>query len=170
MSSLKYTLVSFFLFFLYPSFGQEVGTEANETSLKSTDAVERASIETSELPTEVLKGLEQSEYSKMEVVKAQIVTAHPRSILDSTKRSSENMNMHEKSMNDSTIDQSYSQVEDSRDVAQTYYQDTYDNTEPFEKGANQSRKTFYEIQVSEGAANYKLLFDDSGTIRRVMDM
>lgn len=162
---------------------QDMGA-VDRSDVQWGETAERQDIQASNLPTEVLKGFETSEYSDMSIIGVQKIIARPLKDSDDHRAVPEDSLMEGEKMEDTEIldsayaDRPYRMREDKRDIAETYYQDTYDHVETLSDSLivddvyKDTNKTYYEIEVNGEVASYKLLFNDQGDIRHteIMDM
>lgn len=178
MQTFRYILLPIFLLTTFPLIAQDELGAVDRSDVYWGETAEREDIEASDLPTVVLKSFEKSEYSDMKMVDVQKIVAKPMKDSDDPYRTVpedslvEGDKWQDTEMLDSAYeDRPYRMREDNRDMAETYYQDTYDNTETLsdslitEDAFKDERNTYYEIEVNGEVASYKLLFTEQGDIR-----
>jgi hypothetical protein len=184
MHTRKLIILFSFIFISASLNAQEMGA-VDRSDVQWGETAEREVIKASELPTEVLKGFETSDYSDMKIMGVQKIIARPlKDSEDPYRAVPEDSLMDGKKMEDTEMldsayaDRPYRMREDNRDIAETYYQDTYDNVETLsdslmvEDVYKDTNNTYYEIEVDGEVASYKLIFNDEGDIRHteIMEM
>lgn len=184
MQTIQYIFLSVLLFGSLTLSAQEMGA-VDRSDVYWGETAEREAIETSDIPTEVLKGFETSEYSEMDMMGVQKIIAKPMRDAEDPYRAVpedsmvDGQVMEDMDMLDSAYeDRPYRMREENNDIAQSYYQDSYDNKESLsdslivDDAFKDQKNTYYEIEVNGEVASYKLIFDEQGNIRHteIMDM
>ncbi|MFP4088959.1 MAG: hypothetical protein ACLFUB_12910 [Cyclobacteriaceae bacterium] len=182
MKYLKYNLLSV-LALLFVISGAKAQQDSGEQAVDPTDiywgeTTKREVIEASELPTEVLKSFEKSEYSDMDMIGVQKITGKPvvknendaySSVPEDSLLDGDTVETYDV-LDSAYEDRPYRMREENNDIAETYYQDSYDNSASLsdslivDKSFQDERRTYYEIEVAGDVASYKLLYSDEGEL------
>ncbi len=174
MHTFSYLLCLLLFLGTFPLIAQDNPGTVDRSDIYWGETVKRENIEAGDLPTEVLKGFETSEYSDMDMMEVHKIVAKPMKDSEDPYRTvPENIDI----LDTAYQNRPYRMREENNDIAQTYYQDTYDNVESLsdslivDDAFKDKKNTYYEIEVSGNVASYKLLFTEQGDIRnaKIMD-
>lgn len=184
MHTFKYLLYACLFFATFPLMAQDDSGSFDHSDIYRTETAERENIVAAELPAEVRKSFETSEYSDMDMQDVQKVIARPRKnpvspypTTDGDSLTEDVVGEQMDKLDSAYKDTPYRMREDKNDIAETYYQDSYDQPQMLsdslvtEDALKDEKATYYEIEVSGNVASYKLLFSERGDIRnaKIMD-
>jgi hypothetical protein len=182
MNIFKYLFSALFTITLSVSFAfaqQDSGESGVDPSdVYWGETTDREVIEAAELPTEVIKSFEKSEFSDMDMMGVQKITGKPvvrnqnnaynaireDSLVDGDPSAGYDI------LDSAYKDRPYRMREENNDIAESYYQDSYDNSASLsdtlivDKAFQDERNTYYEIEVAGEVASYRLLYDEEGEL------
>lgn len=166
MLKLSYRLLAILLFAALSLQAQIDPDAVQEFDVYEKETAEKKLIDAAELPWEVRNSFKSSHYKEMEIIDAYRVYAIP---MDSATLAAEKNEDDAVKFDNDTL--TYREKEDKYDIAETYYQDTYDNTENLgdslanESQAPTGKAVYFELEVSGETTNYRLFFDRYGKLR-----